>query len=299
MPDDHSQVRQVRISRTAVLLAITGMLILVLASVLYFLSVRSGSGWLPGGSRLTVENRLLLAELEQLNTRVDGLKTEMAEVFDIQEVIATAVDLEPLDAQIWEAGIGGRGPLTLYNQEIPKALAMRSSSEVGQALDKLVRQAKIQYQGYLAILDTLSSRTIVLEHIPSIRPIDTGWLSSRFGMRNDPFTGKMAFHRGVDYASPTGTPVRATADGKVIAVQQQRGLGKVLKIDHGNKVVTLYAHLHKSLVNKGDQVKRGDIVAESGNTGRSTASHLHYEIKVNGRAINPLSYILDSYASRN
>jgi len=82
-------------------------------------------------------------------------------------------------------------------------------------------------------------------------------------------------------------------------VQQQRGLGKVVKVDHGNGVVTVYAHLDKIIVKKGTRVERGEVIAKSGNTGRSTAPHLHYEIRVQGRSVNPISYILDSYASRN
>ena len=88
-------------------------------------------------------------------------------------------------------------------------------------------------------------------------------------------------------------------DGVVVAVQQQRGLGKVIKVEHGGDVLTVYAHLNKALVKKGQKVVRGDLIAESGNSGRSTAPHLHYEIRIGGRAVNPIAYILDSYSSRN
>jgi murein DD-endopeptidase MepM/ murein hydrolase activator NlpD len=96
-----------------------------------------------------------------------------------------------------------------------------------------------------------------------------------------------------------GTPVRVTGDGVVQAVQQQRGFGKVVKIDHGDGVVTVYAHLDATLVKKGARVSRGDIIAHSGNSGRSSAPHLHYEVRIGGRPVNPLSYILDSYAARD
>ncbi len=299
MPEDHSEVRQFRVPRAAIAgLALT-LTVLIVAAVFYVLSLGHGSGWLPGGSRLEQENLQLADEIDRLNVQVTDLQAEMSEVFRLQEMVALAVDIEPLDPDTRQVGVGGRGHLILRNEEVPPLMPRDQHQDVADVLDKLLRQAKVQYQGYQAILDTLASRTYVLEHIPSIRPVDTGWLSSRFGMRTDPFTGKMTFHRGLDYSNPQGTPVRATADGKVVAVQQQRGLGNVLKIDHGNNVVTVYAHLRKSLVKKGDLVKRGDFIAESGNSGRSTAPHLHYEIRVNGRAINPLSYILDSYAAHN
>jgi len=148
------------------------------------------------------------------------------------------------------------------------------------------------------VLDTLAARGSVRAHLPSIRPTDTGWLSSRFGFRPDPFTGKEIFHRGLDFAVPRGTEVRCTGDGLVAAVQNQRGFGRVVKIDHGNGVQTVYAHLSEPLVKKGQRVQRGAIIARSGNTGRSTAPHLHYEIRVAGHPVNPLTYILDSYATR-
>jgi len=150
----------------------------------------------------------------------------------------------------------------------------------------------------MAMLDTLTDRETVRGRIPSIRPLDTGWISSRFGFRNDPFTTKQTFHRGLDFSTPVGTPVRVTGDGVVQAVQQQRGFGKVIKVDHGDGIVTVYAHLDEALVKKGAKVARGDVIARSGNSGRSSAPHLHYEIRVSSRPVNPLSYILDSYASR-
>jgi murein DD-endopeptidase MepM/ murein hydrolase activator NlpD len=138
----------------------------------------------------------------------------------------------------------------------------------------------------------------VRRQIPTIRPVDIGWLSSRFGFRTDPFTGQQTFHRGLDFSAPVGTPVRVTGDGKVAAVQTQRGFGKVVKVDHGNGVTTVYAHLDKILVKKGQRVARGEVIAHSGNSGRSSAPHLHYEIRLSGRPVNPISYILDTYASR-
>jgi murein DD-endopeptidase MepM/ murein hydrolase activator NlpD len=90
--------------------------------------------------------------------------------------------------------------------------------------------------------------------------------------------------------------VRVTGDGTVLAVQTQRGFGKVVKIDHGNGVTTVYAHLDRTLVKKGDTVARGDVIGNSGNSGRSSAPHLHYEVRIGDRPVNPISYILDSYA---
>jgi murein DD-endopeptidase MepM/ murein hydrolase activator NlpD len=150
-----------------------------------------------------------------------------------------------------------------------------------------------------ALLDSLAARRETRDSMPSIRPCDIGWLSSRYGKRRDPFTGRQAFHRGIDFSLPVGTPVRVTAAGTVIVVEKQRGLGRVVKVDHGNGLVTVYAHLQEAAVSVGQDVARGDVIARSGNSGRSTAPHLHYEVRVAGRSVNPLTYILDTYASRS
>ena len=303
MPEDHGPTRQLKVHRWAILLGGGVSVFLLCLSVLYGVGVKTGSGWLPGGSYLRQENMILVSEIDQLKGQVQGLREEMDQTFEMQNLVATAVDLQPLDKDTFAAGVGGRGPLDFADVEIPgqdlSAHLQGEFSALGKEVDLMVRQARIQRQGYQAMLDTLEVRHDVRAKIPSIRPTDTGWVSSRFGMRNDPFTGKGRFHHGLDFSVPQGTDVRVTGDGVIFAVQQQRGLGKVIKVDHGNSVMTVYAHLDRFDVKKGDTVYRGQVIGKSGNTGRSTAPHLHYEIRVQGRSVNPVPYILDSYASRN
>ncbi len=303
MPEDHGPTRQLRVPRWSLLLGSGVLVFLLCLSVLYGVGVKTGAGWIPGGSVLNQENQTLVAEIDQLQGQVLDLRDEMDETFAMQNLVATAVDLQPLDKETFAAGVGGRGPLGLTDLEIPgqdlSDVQQSEFSALGKEVNLMVRQARIQRQGYQAMLDTLSVRADVRAKIPSIRPTDIGWVSSRFGVRNDPFTGKGRFHHGLDFSVPLGTDVRVTGDGVVFAVQQQRGLGKVIKIDHGNSVMSLYAHLDHMDVKKGDVVKRGQVIGKSGNTGRSTAPHLHYEIRVQGRSVNPVPYILDSYASRN
>lgn len=294
MPEDHGSSRQLRVPRWVILLTGGTATFALALATLYLVGLPAGTSWLPGGSRLQRENLNLNWRIAGLQGQVSDLREEMERVYDVQTLVATAVHLEPLDREVFAAGVGGRGPLELTAAEVP-GLGGDLDGELGQ----LLRQARIQRQGYQAILDTLGARDLVRARIPSIRPTDTGWLSSRFGFRVDPFTGKQTFHRGLDFSVPVGSDVRATGAGTVILAQQQQGLGKVVKVDHGNDVVTVYAHLDKFVVKKGDQVQRGEIIAKSGNSGRSTAPHLHYEIRVGGRSVNPVSYILDSYANRD
>jgi murein DD-endopeptidase MepM/ murein hydrolase activator NlpD len=288
IPEGDGQSREFRVSSWAVALTAGGILLLLVIAGLYVVDWSLGAAWRPGGSPLVLENDRLQYEVDRFDSRVASLQQDLDRVFAYQQLVADAVDVEPLDAGARAGGIGGRGPLALGDE-----LAGLSRAP---DLEGLLHQARIQHRGMVALLDTLEARQDVRDRIPSIRPCDIGWLSSRFGMRRDPFTNKQNFHRGIDFSLPKGTPVRVTADGVVQSVDKQRGLGRLVKVDHGNGVVTVYAHLQETRVEQGQQLRRGEIIALSGNSGRSTAPHLHYEVRVRDRAVNPLSYILDTYA---
>ena len=298
MPEDHGASRQFRLPRWLVVSSVMCVVLLGGVAALYGVGVKTGNSWLPGGSRFQQENLALQSSISGLEGQVDNLRQEIDEVYEVQNVMASAINLPTMDEETFAAGVGGRQHLDYTDVEISGFAGGTPAGDMGEQLDQMLRQAKIQRQGYLAMIDTLSSREVVRAHIPSIRPTDIGWMSSRFGFRKDPFTAKQTFHRGLDFSVPLGTDVRVTGDGVVAAVQQQRGFGRVVKIDHGNGVMTVYAHLSEPLVKKGDTVKRGTVIAKSCNTGRSSAPHLHYEIRIGGRPVNPLTYILDSYAAR-
>ena len=126
-----------------------------------------------------------------------------------------------------------------------------------------------------------------------IRPVKGGWISSRFGRRKSPFTGRPEMHSGYDIAAHKGTKIVATAGGTVSYTGKKRLMGKIVVIDHGNGIVTRYGHCSKILKKKGDSVKRGDVIALEGDTGRSTGPHVHYEVRLNGVAINPERFIFN------
>jgi murein DD-endopeptidase MepM/ murein hydrolase activator NlpD len=299
MPEDNAASRQVRVPTWTLGAVLVVALMLACFSTLYAVSVAGGAGWLPGGSRFARENQALRRTIAGLQDQVAALRAEIDDVFAVQSAVASAIDLPPLDEETFAAGVGGRGPLQRAGETYGLEADAYGAALMGNELDLMLRQARIQRQGYQAMLDTLAARATVRGQIPSIRPTDLGWLSSRFGFRQDPFTGKQTFHRGLDFSVPVGTDVRVTGDGVVAAVQQQRGFGRVVKVDHGGGVTTVYAHLDEALVKKGAKVQRGQIIARSGNSGRSSAPHLHYEVRVGNRPVNPLTYILDSYASRD
>ncbi len=138
-------------------------------------------------------------------------------------------------------------------------------------------------------LDNLHNGAIA---VPSDKPVKAASLTSSFGTRTDPFKGRRAMHGGIDLAGPVGTPIYATADGVVIRAGYNRGgYGNLVEIDHGNGIVTRYAHMSKILTKKGDRIDRGQQIGAMGSTGRSTGSHLHYEVRIDGKPVNPIPFM--------
>ena len=134
--------------------------------------------------------------------------------------------------------------------------------------------------------------------VPSRMPLDNARLSSDFGMRTHPVVGGRRQHNGVDLASPTGTPVYATADGRVDMAQWFSSYGLYIQLNHGGELETRYAHLSALSVSKGQKVRKGDLIGHVGSTGRSTGPHLHYEVRVAGQAVNPVPYMVETSAQR-
>ena len=160
-------------------------------------------------------------------------------------------------------------------------------------LDKAISDSKLQRQDGLRVWESLSQRKSLLEATPTIKPTN-GWVTSGFGYRISPYTNTPAFHQGLDIAAPHGTPVRATGSGVVTFTGYDAGYGKLVSIDHGYGILTRYGHNAEIFVVMGQRVKRGDVIATVGNTGRSTGPHLHYEVRLNSIPINPRNYILSN-----
>ncbi|MBC7984463.1 MAG: M23 family metallopeptidase [Candidatus Obscuribacterales bacterium] len=158
-------------------------------------------------------------------------------------------------------------------------------------LDDLMRQIQDR-ERQLAVLENLiATRNLNRKIVPNGRPVTQGWISSYFGSRADPFDGRTAFHKGVDFAAPEGSEVVAVASGVVTWSRDRFGYGRIVEINHGNGLVTRYAHNQRVLVNVGDTVQKGQPIALIGSTGRSTGPHLHFEVLKGGRAVNPMSFI--------
>ncbi|WP_455203997.1 M23 family metallopeptidase [Kaarinaea lacus] len=163
------------------------------------------------------------------------------------------------------------------------------------SLDELSHQLENRAE-QLALLETMMmSRSLQDEVIPAGRPITSGWLSSYYGMRTDPFTGKQERHKGLDFAGKMGSDVVAVAAGVVTWAGRRYGYGNLVEINHGNGYTTRYGHNHKITVKVGDAIKKGHKIALMGSTGRSTGPHVHFEVLRNGKTVDPIKYIKNSH----
>ena len=165
------------------------------------------------------------------------------------------------------------------------------TSWIVSALDSLSVQLEDRQQQLNVLEDFLLNRKLREEVHPEGRPVSAGYISSRFGNRTDPFTGRAAFHKGIDFAGREGAEVIAVASGVVIFSGDRYGYGQMVEVNHGNGYVTRYAHNAENLVAVGDTVKRGRVISVMGSTGRATGPYLHFEVLRNGRVVDPLTYI--------
>jgi murein DD-endopeptidase MepM/ murein hydrolase activator NlpD len=261
---------------------------------------------LLGFAGMTLSRSVDLARLDRLQRTNDVLGQELAvardQLAELQDTLGAITTrdrqirllagLEPIDADVQLAGIGGpAGEWSEREQLLAEGDVGGAALELRLDLDGLVRRANLLAGSFREAVDSLAAHTDRLQRTPSIMPT-TGYLSSRFARsRLHPIYHEARPHPGIDVSAPTGTPILAAASGTVIDVGVSTGYGKIITIDHGYGVVTRYAHLSKDLVRLGQRVHRGDQIALVGNSGITTAPHLHYEVIVGGQQQDPLQYV--------
>lgn len=238
--------------------------------------------------RLRSENADLAKKFEKMRWELTEVERRYTDLVKKEMAVRTLFDLPEIDPEERQLGIGGPTPPSVEEMTAAEHEAYVTEREV----DRLLRLSAFELQNFAEVEQELVGLKDRLDHTPSIWPT-RGWLSSGYGVRNDPFTGYRTMHHGLDIANHRGTPVVATADGKVINVRYNGSLGKMITIDHGYGFRTRYGHLQESKVKVGQRVQRGDVIAQMGSSGYSTGPHLHYEILRNGKSLNPSKYILN------
>lgn len=292
LPDGSHEPRAFQVRRNAVWALAATVLIAVGASGWAVLghSNRMKDAYLV--ETLANQNKELRGEIDNLTTELETLKRQVAQNFDFQNKARIIANLDDLDGDVAQVGVGGPSMSTAQALTSIDAKTRDRLFTARADIDKLLRQARLQTRDYEEILSHLESANEQIRTTPSLRPVNVGFVSSRFGWRMDPISGRRAMHRGVDYSARLGTPVYATADGVVTYSGVEQTYGNVVEISHPAGFVTRYAHMQRRLVQKGQRITRGDVIGRVGSTGRSTFSHLHYEIEQEGERVDPLRFVL-------
>jgi len=243
-------------------------------------------------ARLAEQQVLLDQTRDTLQQSVDALALRMG------QMNAHVVRLDALGERLTQmAGLGdgefdfSSAPSLGGPEELLPGHDQLQIGEVLSALNSLSGQLDDRRQQLGVLEDFLLNRKLREEVHPEGRPVMTGYVSSRYGSRNDPFTGRRAFHKGIDFAGPEGADVVAVASGVVVWSGQRYGYGEMIEVTHGNGYATRYAHNAQNLVAVGDTVKRGQRIARMGDTGRATGPNLHFEVLRNGKTVDPLTFI--------
>lgn len=294
--DDHAdRVRQFSLSREMARVGLgAGLLILsILISLTIGFFVKESHRL--RAERLAAQNELLVGEVELMRGRLALLETSLDELSQKDEHFRLLAGLEPIDGEVQQAGIGGPGTATLQSSELYRLDPKQGTLAFSTAYDlnTMIRRARLLAESWTEAIDSLSEQRDRWESTPSIMPT-YGYVSSTFSRsRMHPLLDRALPHVGVDIAARHGTPILAAAKGRVTFAGTRGNYGRMVEIDHGHGIVTRYAHASRVLVRVGQEVKRWDKIAEVGSTGLSSGPHVHYEVLVNGRPVNPNTYILN------
>ena len=244
----------------------------------------------PREKQLLRERASLESQLEVLNSQVDQMQVVMTDLQQRDDNLYRVLfGAEPIPLSVRQ---GAQRKIDYYEQ-----LAQMTNSELAADLslkvDLLEKEIYVQAKSYDEVAQMAKEQEIRMENIPAIQPVmnkDLKRVASGYGMRIDPVYHVRKFHQGMDFTAPTGTEVFATGNAKVDFAGWKQGYGNTVILDHGYGYKTLYAHLYKILVRKGQKVRRSDIIALVGNTGKSTGPHLHYEVRLNNKPVDPRNY---------
>ncbi len=275
-------------------LALLGCLAVIIGAVLYS-GIRIGgdelnyvAAWQEDvrqkQAEITAIRHTAQADLDALTLRIGQLQAQMLRLNALGERLVSQGNLDQGEFDFGSVPAVG-GP-----QDVLPEKSVPFNDFLGM-LDELDVEMADREQQLSVLESVLLNRSLSERVMPSGRPVNDGWLSSRFGKRNDPFTGKREFHKGLDFAGRKGDEVVAVGDGVVSWSGKRYGYGNLVEINHGNGYSTRYGHNQRNLVNVGDTVKKGEQIALMGSSGRSTGPHVHFEVLRDGKAVNPSRYL--------
>ena len=291
VPPGSSASKAIEVSQRVLKLTLGGAFLLGALALLVGYGAVSRSLDLQRAADLERENQEIAAELGQMHGAIAQLTDTLNLIASRDARIRLLANLEPNDPSVQQAGIGG--PSAPGSQPDPNASVLtQRAAEVRVDLSALIRRANLLAASFNEAGDSLENHRDRLAAMPSIMPT-RGWLTSAFSsMRAHPILHISRPHQGIDVTAPMGAPILSPARGRIISAGWENGYGQVIEIDHGFGIRTRFAHCSRLMARPGQVVQRGQEIAEVGNSGLATGPHLHYEVEVNGRPVDPLRYVL-------
>lgn len=292
VPDGAKRVRQLKVRKSFLFFLFLAILGSGLLFAWWIQDYNIMKMDMPRMTGLEKENARQKIQLVALAKKIDQISKKMIKLKEFDDKLRTMVNIETTEDDVQFLGMGGVAP-SMVNPDYSMEQAHREVVRLmHQSLNNLDTEVSLQTNAKAELHKFLKNQMSVLARTPSIWPTK-GWVSSRFGYRVSPFTKEKEFHSGLDIVTRNKAPIVSPADGIVASLSREYGYGNILTINHGNGLKSRYAHLTKSLVKKGQYVKRGEKIALVGSSGRSTGPHLHYEVYLNGVPVNPSRYILN------
>ncbi len=306
--------KEVRISKTRLRYGLAGIMVFCLLlgvfTVDYFFSFSSRLNY----HKYQVENKNLKTRLSQMHRKMESLNFRLNQIEDFSHKIKVIAGLKNVSSSPLAIGPLSHGSsldlsvtshlkpgstydsrretASLPSQSDSPAFSSISEDSIVIYMDRLDKKSQLVRADIATLMERLYEKQDIMRSTPSILPA-SGWISSHFGYRKYPFTGEISLHEGIDIAAFSGTPVYAPADGLVVFAGYRQGYGKVIVIDHGYELATLYGHLSDIMVSRWQKTKRGEVIGTIGNTGNSSGPHLHYEIRISKVPVDPANYILN------
>lgn len=261
----------------------------ILFGVFYFISnISSQDDYVKS---LKKENESLKQKFSTLAEQYKNLGSDLEKITSMSNDLRLAVNLNPISVEERKLGVGGTSAIAKLYPEL--------GSDIADAIniaDNVLRKFEFEKSEYEQISAKLKTNEKLFESIPAITPCEGNYSTESFGMRMHPILKLMKMHTGIDIITDVGTRVKAAGKGKVVFVGYKGGYGLAVEVDHGFGYQTIYAHLSSVNVKEGQVVKRGDVIAKSGNSGLSSGPHLHYEVLHNGQNLNPSEFFFDEYS---
>ncbi|MCJ7499338.1 M23 family metallopeptidase [bacterium] len=293
LPDETTRVRKYRVPRSMVRGLLVAIAVVVFGLGYLVTDYYGVKKMVAELDRLRLEARQQQQQLVTFAKSFDDLQGEMTRLRQFDMKLRVMTDLEGVVYPEQIMGIGGENPEPFNPLEGELSFQDQTIiTSMNRSLDLFKTEVTIQERSFQELVEYLEDQKSLLKSTPSIWPVK-GWLTSSFGYRSSPFTGRRELHRGLDIATRSGTPIIAPADGLVVFAGREGGFGNMIIIDHGYGITTRYGHCSALEAKLGQKVQRGDVIARIGSTGRSTGPHVHYEVAVNGVSVNPSRYILN------